>query len=155
MIDSYSLANVMILLTCLVAVVCFKSNWQCSVALIVSLLAARGLSYLGVPEWHFNAMFLCAFICIWNFNSGRIGSLDMESNEVNYAVAFIYMVRMLVGGVGSSGLVGLETVWLTSTALLLLQNLLVLGGCVGGYSRHFNACITRFRYRADALFFSR
>lgn len=129
----------------LVALVAMLDNWRLSVALLVSLFAAIGLEAVGYPEFHAHVMFCCALLVISNFNGWRFHYLEIEGNEINYAVAFVYMVRLFVDGLFVLGIIGFDAMWLASCAVLLpVQIILTLGGCLGGYTRRINRRINPF-----------
>lgn len=123
----------------LVALIALIDNWRLSVALMVSLFAYMGLEAIGYPEFHAHVMFCCALLVISNMDGWRFHYLEIEGNEINYAVAFVYMVRLFVDGLFVLGLMGTEVMWFASCAILLpVQILLTLGGCLGGYTRRIN-----------------
>lgn len=129
----------------LVALIAMLDNWRLSVALLVSLLSAIGLDAVGRPEFHAHAMFLCAMLVISNFTGWRFHYLEIEGNEINYAVAFVYMLRLFVDGLFVLGLIGQDAMWLLSSGLLLtVQIMLTLGGCLGGYTRRINRAFNPF-----------
>ena len=129
----------------LVALVALIDNWRLAVALMVSLSAYMGLKWIGYPEFHAHVMFCCALLVISNLDGWRFHYLEIEGNEINYAVAFVYMVRLFVDGLFVLGIIGFDAMWLASCAVLLpIQILLTLGGCLGGYTRRINRRINPF-----------
>jgi hypothetical protein len=133
-----------------------RKNYRCSIALLLSLACALGL--LISSSWHPVVMFLCGCICILKVDKGRIVSLEILQNEVNYAVCFIYMFRILIAGMYSIPIspVLMEVLWILSTVVfLMLQNIIVFFGSINDNPRRFNNNITSFRSSLDDVFFSR
>lgn len=155
MFDAHAFANVIIVFTIATIVVAAFKNIQCALALAFSLLSARYLTHIGATDWHAHAMFFSAFICVVGFKEGKFRFLEIEDSEINYAVSFIYMIRMVIVALLMAGLIGSEVSWIGSISLLCVQNLLVIGGCVDGYASRINVGITNFRFRVDEMVFSR
>ena len=81
--------------------------------------------------------------------------LDIESNELCYAIGFILMIRLPFVMLYAAGVVGFTWLWLSSVIFLMLENLLIIEGYANGRSGRINDRITNFRIRADEFIFSR
>lgn len=107
-------------------------NTQLAIAIAVSLLAAKVVTATGTDILHIHALFICAFISIASFNGRKIIPLKVESNEINYAVSFLFMVRMIIELLSPIGLYGTELMWLLTIVFLVLQLTIILGSCING-----------------------
>ncbi|MDB4339638.1 hypothetical protein OAA08_00980 [bacterium] len=120
-----------------------KSNPSCSIAVIFSLFFGLLLSYLNQQEIHSHMMFFCFFVCVLKTKRNGIGFIDVRNNELIYAIALMYPIRMIIGLVAIKYNINQEIIWFLSTLVLFLQiSLLVLGAENGGTKRvkniHFN-----------------
>ena len=116
-------------------VAAFK-NVRWSLALFISLLGAVTLANSGLKEYHFLAMLPAFFVCIVSFDGGRIGLIPIEKNEVNYLLAILYGLRVIVFTVCIMGLIAFEVAWVISTLVfLVLQIALVIGGAFDSHGR--------------------
>ena len=130
-----------------------KSNPTCSIAVIFSLLFAVLLSHVGRQEIHPHMMFFCFFVCVLKTTDNRIKFIDVKGNELIYAIAFIYPIRMIFGLISIKYQISIEITWCVSTLLLLLQiSLLVLGAVNGGTRRVNNLHIDFWNYSNSQLF---
>ena len=153
MLDDHLVTNALILLTVFTVLASIARNPNCSLALLFSLVTARLFTAGGDPHLHFNIMIFFAAICIFNVKDGRFEPLVMKDNEVNYAVGYLYILRMIAGFLCARGVLGVEPTWIISSSMLLIQNLLVLREVLDGRSPSINDTITRLRYRAGSLVF--
>ena len=144
-------------LTLVSVLVClFKAyDYRVAAALLLNLLAA-GLSsecgnYLPIGL----SLFISAAICVVSFRRGDSGMLDIECNEVGYAIAFILMLRMPFVILHAAGVIGLSYLWLSAIVFLLFENMLILGGHANGNATNINNNITDFRVMFDEIIFAR
>lgn len=122
-----------------------KDNYQCSLALLVSVVTARYLTIQGGLDLHNLFMLLCGLICIAKFDRDGFGLLDVERYAVNYTVSILYMIRIITVKVAPN-LTGLIVANDISLFLLFVQIILVTGAAQGG--RRFNRRI--FNYWSSA-----
>jgi len=149
--DGAIISNSVTVLTLITIAFSLFKNARCAVALIVSLGAAKYLTYIDADALHVHVLFICSAICITTYESGSkwfFKSLDIEDNEVNYAVSFLYMIRMVVAIGCMVGLYSTVIMWLVSMFFLVIQLLLILGGCIDGFSIRFNERICHYRIAA-------
>lgn len=145
MFDEYLAANIMIVYTLAAMGFAFFRNLHCFFALGFSLLSARLLTEIGEPHLHYHILFFCSLLCVCELRGFKIRTLDIAANEVNYAVGFLYIVRMVAGAGMSLGLIGVEAAWVVSTSVLALQNFLVIAGALDGKRARLNTGLTNFR----------
>lgn len=100
-------------------------------------------------------LFFGAALCVVRFRRWGVEMIDIEDNELAYAIAFILMLRSPFVVLYSTGIIGLSWLWLSSVVFLLLENLLIIKGYANGRSGRVNDSITDFRIRADEFIFSR
>jgi uncharacterized membrane protein len=143
--DEYLAANIMIVYTLVAIGLAFFRNPHCFLALSFSLLSARLLTEIGQPHLHYHILFFCSLLCVCELRGFKFRTLDIAANEVNYAVGFLYIVRMVAGAGMSLGLMGVEAAWIVSTSVLALQNFLVIAGALDGTRARVNAGIANFR----------
>ena len=153
MLDDHLVTNALILITIFTVLASIARNPNCSLALLFSLITARIFTAGGDPHLHFNIMIFFAAICVLNVKDGRFEKLSMQENEINYAVGYLYILRMIAGWLCAKGLLGVELTWVISASMLFMQNLLVLWGVSDGSSRTANEYITDFRHRVGSLVF--
>ena len=152
--SDHIITNGLIILTMFTVSVSIVRNPNCALALLFSLVTARLFSSGGDPHLHFNIMIFFAAICVFDVKNGRFSPLSMVDNEINYAVGYLYMLRMLAGLSCAIGIIGYELTWILSAGMLALQNVLVLLGVSDGSSRTVNDYITDVRHRAGSLVLS-
>lgn len=133
----YSLIELILaLIVFLSALYSIKSNPTCSIAVICCLLFAALLDYIGQQQIHPHMMFFCFFMCVFKTDGKRIIFIDVKENELIYAIALFYPIRMIFGFAATEYQVNTEIAWRVTTLLLLLQvSLLVLGAVNGGTRR--------------------
>ena len=130
-------------------------NFRIAAALIIvmpsAILSSKCGSFLLM-----GASLIVAFgVCVISLRSGDGGMLDIESNELCYAIGFILMIRLPFVMLYAAGVVGFTWLWLSSVIFLMLENLLIIEGYANGRSGRINDRITNFRIRADEFIFSR
>lgn len=145
MFDEYLAANIMIVFTLIAIFISFARNPHCAIALGFSLVSARYLTMIGEPHLHYHILFFCSLLCVCELRGFKFRTLDIAANEVNYAVGFLYIVRMVAGAGMSLGLMGVETTWIISTSVLALQNFLVIAGALNGTRARVNSSLANFR----------
>ena len=163
MTTNYIIENIMIFFTasCVLisAIATYKSSttkdYRPAIFLFLSLVSALYFSSIGRISAHGLVMMVIAYACIFRLKGGWFSSLDIEKNEIFYALSFLYMVRVGVVLLYLSQVIGLEAFWVSSMLFLSMQNLLVLGGCFNGHRRKNNSRITSFRLKLDSLAFSK
>jgi len=150
MFDTHFFANAMIIFTAIAILVGFYNKPRCSLALLLSLVCARYLTQVDAIYLHYHIMFFCSLLCIIDFDvkTSKINILNHDEYEINYAVAYLYLGRMLIGALLIYGIIGNEVGWCLSIACLALQNTLVILGAANGYSRRLNRAISTYRHRA-------
>lgn len=153
MFDDHLITNALILITLFTVCVSLVRNPNCSLALLFSLVTARLFTVGGEPELHYNIMIFFALICIFDVRNGVVTSLEMEENEINYAVGYLYIARMMIGLLLWIGALGSELAWVMSSLVLALQNVLILLGVFNGSSRPVNDFITDLRHSAESVAF--
>jgi len=126
-------------------------NPNCALALLFSLVTARLFTAGGDPHLHFNIMIFFAAICVFDVSNGSFKQLSMIDHEINYAVGYLYMLRMVAGWLCAHEIIGAEFTLVVSSSMLVMQNMLVLWGVSDGSSRTVNDRITHFRHSAGAL----
>lgn len=131
--------------TLVVAFMALKSSPRLFFALVISLFGARYLTHINASEYHFFVMLFCAGICV----IGREGFISIDQNEVNYAVAVIYWLRMLVSSLLIFGWIGSEPMWLISIVLLGGQLILIAGDSLNG--KRINDAVGRGRAWINAV----
>jgi hypothetical protein len=148
-----SIELILTLITLGVGLSCFKNNAQVSIAILISLASARLLTYLNLEQLHYIGMLLAGFVCVVNpkFSWSKM-TLDTKGNEINYAISYLYSIRVIGDGAGIAGFVRVEAVWLFSMAILLVQLLLAFGDGVG-YGTRINNYLSRFGSRINAFIF--
>lgn len=151
MIDQSLAINALIMLTVLTILVSMVRNPNCALALLFSLVSARLFTAGGDPHLHFNIMIFFAAICVFNVSDGRFKQLSMIDHEINYAVGYLYILRMIAGWLCARELIGVEITLIVSSSMLVMQNMLVLWGVSDGSSRTVNDAITDLRHRAWTL----
>lgn len=160
---NYIVENIMIIFTLSCIVFAVVKNYQSqsykdyrpALFLFTSLVSASYFSYIDRISGHGLIMMLIAYACIFRVKKWRFSCLDIEKNEVLYALSFTYMIRVGAILMHLVGVIGVEFFWVISMALLSMQNLLVLGDCFNGYYRNNNNRITAIRVKLDALVFSK
>lgn len=130
-------------------------NYTPALFLFISLVSASYFSHIDRISGHGLIMMLIAYACIFRVKKWRFSCLDIEKNEVLYALSFTYMIRVGAILMYLVGVIGMEFFWVISMILLSMQNLLVLGDCFNGYYRINNNRITAVRVKLDALVFSK
>jgi len=134
-----------------------NKNWRFVLALSLGLVGARLLTD-NQDTMHTHVMFVCACISIWTFKLGGFKSnkwlINLEENEVNYVVAFLYVLRMIVGILAMFKLYPVWIMWDISNAILLLQLLLIIGDSIDAYSRRINDWISHSRISSHKYFAS-
>jgi len=121
-------------------------NIHCAIALAFSLCSALLLSSANAAYLHYHMMIFCAAICFIEVKGKKLVLLNQSKNEVNYAVAYVYLIRMLFGLWAIMGLISWELAWVMSSFILLsLQNLLILGGAFSGSSKRLNTTLSDSR----------
>lgn len=123
----------MIIYVALCAIVAYKANKQCSLALWVGLISADIYSQLQLTEYHAHTMLFCAFLCILKFDGRKPEFLNAGENGINYAVSYLYIPRILSLVLPLVGVASLEQVWLISNSILMVQATLIAGSAVNGY----------------------
>jgi len=139
-----------------IAVCVFRAkNYRVAAALattlVTSYFSSQCNNYLPIG----GSLFLAWLICIVSFREGDKGMLDIESNEVNYAISFALMLRMPFVIFHAFGWLSLSHLWISAIIFVLLENLLILGGYANGNARNINNNITNFRVMCDEIIFSR
>ena len=138
----------------LITIFASYKNIQCAIAVAVSLLSAKYLTAIGADELHVHALFICAAISITSFNGYKFTALDIRQNEINYAVSFLYVVRMIVGILFIIGLYGAEVMWLLSIFFLIVQLIVILGGCIDGISNRISDILCALRLASNKRIFT-
>lgn len=151
MFDSSVAINVLILLTAFTILISIVRNPNCALALLFSLVSARFFTAGGDPHLHFNIMIFFAAICIFNVSDGSFEKLSMVDHEINYAVGYLYILRMITGLLCAHEIIGAELALIVSSSMLVMQNMLVLWGVSDGSSRTVNDSITDFRHSVGSL----
>lgn len=130
-------------------------NYRVASALTITLLTSYFSSKCGNYLPIGASLFLAWLICVISFREGDRGMLDIESNEVNYAISFALMLRMPFVIFYAFGWLSLPHLWLSAVIFVLLENVLILGGYANGNARNINNNITNFRVMCDEVIFSR
>ena len=146
--DGDIVQNTMKTVTLLVALTSIFNHWRCSVSLLVFLLGYRFMDGMGVAEHYPLLMWFCCFICM--------AGTKPKYNELGYAVAFIYMLRMILGQFNGVGFLGSEAVFIASTLLLLpLQLILITGSFCSGYSERISSVYNRYLHNFTSVILPR
>ena len=112
-------------------------NPRCAVALLFSLVAAKLTNYYDVAPLHLIALIFCAFISIGKLDGIKPTLIEVESNEVNYIVSAIFMVRVAAWTLYLLGLYGGgEAFYITSMLLILFEVIVILGSLHNGTTLH-------------------
>tara|TARA_R110000850_G_scaffold217626_1_gene343280 strand:- start:264 stop:740 length:477 start_codon:yes stop_codon:yes gene_type:complete len=151
MFDSSPVINILIILTIFTICASIVRNPNCALALLFSLVTARLFTEGGDPHLHFNIMIFFAAICVFDVSNGSFKQLSMADHEINYAVGYLYIIRMIAGLLCAHEIIGKEFTLIVSSSMLVMQNMLVLWGVSDGSSRTANDSITHFRNSAGAL----
>lgn len=149
MIPTGIIALTMSIATLAAVLLSLFKNTRCSIALLISLVGARALTAIDLPEYHGIVMLLCFFVCIWSFKRGS-KYLDIDKHGVNYLVAVLYLPRTGIVLTASMGLIGETAMWLASMPFLLVQVALVIGDSIG-YSQRINGAIYSCRTGFNGL----
>lgn len=141
----------MSLLSLIAALICFRKHWRLSVALLLSLFSAR---YFNNQDYHSIVMILCAVICLIDINGKESLTLKQEGNEINYALCYLYCLRVIVDIPKIAGITGLEASWFISMLLLGFQLFLAFGAGVG-HGKGLNTYLSKCRSNFNAFIFQR
>lgn len=138
-----------------IAVCAWKSkNLRVSAALLVVLISALAASDCGDFMLLGLALFVGSGLCVVSLNPSDRWMLNIEKSEVNYAIAFIMMLRMPFVILYSVGWCSLSVLWSSAAIFLLLENLIILEVYANGNAKRVNDRITNLRVRIDELIFS-
>ena len=133
----YLIENVISFVTLSAAVACWWGNRRASVAILISLISGLVLSEYNLTVYHPFAMLVGAWFCLVDFKDGKLSALGVAGNEVNHAIVYLYCMRVIVELLRMEGVGGVETMWVITTVMLLIQ-LSLATGSVTGYASRLN-----------------
>lgn len=148
----YAIETIIALIAFAGSVSCFFSNRQISVALLISLFSALSLSEFGLSIYHPFVMITCSVICLIDFSGKQLSIMPLFGNEINHAISYLYCLRVASSIAGIAGYTGIETSWLITTGLLLVQIILSFGDGVG-HGKRINNFISSSFGRLNAFVF--
>lgn len=134
---NYLIENVISFLTISAVIICWRGNRRASIAILISLASGLFLSEYNMIAYHPFAMLVGAWVCLVDFSGGRLSSIDIDGNEINHAIVYLYCIRVIVELLRMEGIGDIETMWLITTSMLLIQ-LSLATWSVTGYATRIN-----------------